>query len=183
MSHNREDYGVIKIMVTGHRPDKLGGYNENPISTAVQKTMIYFLNMLKNKHNKIWCISGMALGTDQWFAQHAVDLGIPFTAAVPFDGQEKKWPQESQNKYKILIEHAREQVIVSPGEYAGWKMSQRNKWMIDNSDIAIVVYDPGSKVGGTYNAWKTIQKKKLPTIWIKPSIQPVIELIRTQGIL
>ena len=37
-------------------------------------------------------ISGMALGWDQAVARATADLGIPWVAAITFEGQESKWP-------------------------------------------------------------------------------------------
>jgi uncharacterized phage-like protein YoqJ len=70
----------------------------------------------------------MALGVDQDFAEICIQLGIPFTAAVPHLGQEVLWPEESQNKYRGLLGQAAQIVIVSPGGYAAWKLQKRNEY-------------------------------------------------------
>jgi uncharacterized phage-like protein YoqJ len=90
--------------ITGHRPPGLGcGYDiPNPVYDKIYKA-------LKDKFNELSpekIISGMALGTDQWAACAAIELGIPFIAAVPFDGQDSKWPNESRKKFKFLLDSA-----------------------------------------------------------------------------
>lgn len=72
-------------------------------------------------------------------------------AAVPFIGQELKWPQVSQDRYKLLLAKARETVIVSPGGYAAWKMQKRNEFMVDHANLLVAVWD-GSP-GGTKNCY------------------------------
>ena len=138
------------IAFSGHRPDKLPnketGYNiPNPTYIHVCKQIDKALRELKPEK----VISGMALGVDQWGAMIAYKLGIPFLAAIPFENQECKWPEKSQESYRLLRKLASEEVIVSPGGYSANKMQVRNKWMVDHCDKLIAVWD-GSQ-GGTGN--------------------------------
>lgn len=132
------------ISGTGHRPDKLGGYSD----VAFNKLVIVAEKYLsENKPDKV--ISGMALGWDQALAQACINLEIPFVAAIPFKNQECKWPKESQIKYKTILAAASECVTVCEGEYAAWKMQVRNKYMVDNSDLVLAMFDGTD--GGTAN--------------------------------
>lgn len=92
----------------------------------------------------------MALGIDTIVAEVAVELNIPFVAAIPFVGQEKIWKQYQKDKYNSLLSKATEKVIVSSGGYAAYKMQVRNEWMVKNSDLLIAVYND-KKSGGTFN--------------------------------
>lgn len=151
------------ISFTGHRPNKLGGFNiPNPTYDFVVKSIRDLLIDLKPEK----AISGMALGVDQWAAEICLELGIPLTAAVPFVGQEKIWPVSSVVKFNEILDKATEKVIVSPGGYAAWKMQVRNQWMVDNSDKVIAVFD-GSK-GGTGNCVEYIKKVGKPLIIVDP---------------
>lgn len=134
------------VAFTGHRPDKLGGWDPlHPIVGRVKYVIRHALIELWPKH----VISGMALGVDQWAAQEAVDLGIPFVAALPCDNPETPWPLPSQERYRALLAKAAEVVVVRPGPYHSWKMDRRNEWMVDNCDLLLAVWD-GSR-GGTAN--------------------------------
>ncbi len=134
------------VAFTGHRPDKLGGWDPlHPVVESVKKSIRDFLAANWPTH----VISGMAQGVDQWAAQIAVDFGIPFIAALPCDNPETPWPLPSQQRYRELVAKARQIVVVSPGPYKPWKMDRRNEWMVDNCDRLAAVHD-GSK-GGTYN--------------------------------
>lgn len=134
------------VAFTGHRPDKLGGYKlPNPTYSYVCQRIEQALLELKPDT----VISGMALGVDQWAANIAHKLGIPFIAAVPFIGQEKMWPAASQSIYNKLIKLASEVVIVSPGGYSAAKMQFRNEWMVDRSNQVIAIWDGTN--GGTGN--------------------------------
>jgi uncharacterized phage-like protein YoqJ len=135
------------IAFTGHRPQKIGGFKlPNPTYIHICQQIDKVLRELKP--NKV--ISGGALGIDQWSAVIAHKLGIPYLLAIPFEGQECKWPETSQKTYRLIRKLASEEVIVSPGGYSVQKMMTRNEWMVDHCDKLIAVYD-GDTTGGTFN--------------------------------
>lgn len=152
------------VAFTGHRPNKLGGYNlPNPIYIKVCQQIDATLRELKPE--KI--ISGMALGIDQWAANIACKLNIPFIAAIPFANQDRVWIEESKRAYHALLNKAVEQVIVCEGGYSAYKMQIRNEWMVDRCDKLIAVWD-GTE-GGTGNCVKYAQSKNKDIIYINPN--------------
>lgn len=132
--------------ITGHRPDKLGGWD--PIHPVVLRVRKGLRDALATRWPD-YAISGMALGTDTWFAETCVELGIPFVAALPCDDMERTWPMPSQQRHRALLAKAKEIVVVSPGPYKPWKMQRRNEWVVDHCTVLMKVFD-GSP-GGTYN--------------------------------
>jgi uncharacterized phage-like protein YoqJ len=126
--------------VTGHRPDKLYGKIE-----AVEVAVAVKLAELKPSLVRI----GMAVGTDMIAAAKCIGLGIPFTAVIPFAGQEKKWPERVQQEYKRLLSYAADVVVVSRGDYSFEKMHKRNRWIVDHSSKLLSVWN--GTLGGTYN--------------------------------
>lgn len=132
---------------TGHRPDKLGGYQMNSsIVDSIRVRIMEELIRYRPRH----IISGMALGIDQLVARMALNIGIPFTAAIPFNGQEKNWPLQAQREYASLIACAHQVVNVSGKDYYKPEfMQQRNKWMVDNCHRLIGVWN--DTPGGTAN--------------------------------
>ncbi len=139
------------VAFTGHRPVKLGGYGPSLIQNRVRAAIADELVRIKPSS----AISGMALGVDQWAAEICIDLGIPFVAAVPFVGQESKWPEESQRHYQLLLQRAYNIHVVSPGPYSPWKMQARNEWMVRSCNTLVAVWD-GSE-GGTANCVRFAQ--------------------------
>jgi uncharacterized phage-like protein YoqJ len=153
------------VAFTGHRPDKLGGYKlPNPTYLHVCQQIDKTLREIKPEK----VISGMALGVDQWAANIAIKLGIPFIAAVPFVGQEKAWPLPSQKIFNKLLEKAAEVVIVSEGGYNAAKMQVRNEWMVDRADKVIAIWD--GTPGGTGNCVQYAQKIGKEIIRINPRL-------------
>ena len=143
---------------TGHRPDKLGGYSADTTQTLID---------LASKHldgvDKV--ISGMALGWDIALAIAAIQKGIPVIAAIPFFGQERLWPEESQNIYNNVLDLCHEHVIVCEGGYAPWKMLERNKWMVDHSDMVLALWN--GTAGGTRHcvAYANKKGKVVHNVW------------------
>jgi uncharacterized phage-like protein YoqJ len=145
---------------TGHRPNKLGGYGED-VYQRLKFMARFYLRDTKPKE----VISGMALGWDQAWADAAVAEGIPFIAAVPFEGQENIWPEESKARYRELLGKASSKIVVCPGGYAAWKMQRRNEWMVNICTKLVALWDGTS--GGTGNCIKYAEsvKKPIDNLW------------------
>lgn len=139
---------------TGHRPDKLGGYGVESRLIAIAQDWI-----VKAKPEKV--IIGMALGWDQAVGKACLAWGIPYIAAVPFIGQANKWPAESQMTYWRLLDKASSIVTISDGPYSAKAMQQRNRWMVDNSQSIVALWN-GCITGGTANCIKYAMKKRRP---------------------
>lgn len=145
------------IAGTGHRPDKLGGYGHKPLVHLVNLAEDW---LEENKPEKV--ISGMALGWDYALACAAFNLDIPIIAAVPFKGQESRWPDESQRNYRALLKECEQVVYVCEDGYAVWKMQKRNEWMVDNCDVVLAMWN-GSP-GGTANCVRYAEKAGKPIV-------------------
>jgi len=164
----RGDMAKHKVMITGHRPHKLGGYGENPTRSKIEKRLKKLLKKLKKNHTKkLVVISGMALGVDQWWASIALDLEIDVDAYIPFKGQESRWPERAQKHYRDLLKRCRKVKVSCTGGYAGWKMQRRNEDMVAAADACVAVWD-GSK-SGTGNCVAHIHTKGKPLKIINPN--------------
>lgn len=142
---------------TGHRPPKLGGY-----SPGVRGALYRMARQWLEAEQPGCVISGMALGWDQALAQASYDVGIPWHAYIPFEGQEKAWPETSQATYHELLRHAARKVYTSAPGYAAWKMQRRNEAMVDACTHVLALWD-GSE-GGTHNCVKYAELKGKPII-------------------
>lgn len=155
---------------TGHRPDKLGGYDlKNPITAKLREKLSEVIEQLIVEKGIVRFITGGALGTDQIAFKRVHDLkqkypNIQNIIAVPFEQQSQAWPEKSQLLYKNKILPLADEVVyvdtlpdyafssVENGVYHPAKMQLRNRYMVDNSGIVVAVYD-GTK-GGTGNCVK-----------------------------
>ena len=140
--------------VTGHRPEKLGGHDNIVVHGQIR---LWFQATIKEL-GPTGCISGMALGADQLFAEACILEGVPFVAAVPAIWQSDRWPREARVKYISLLEKARDVVVVSPPDVPfHTAMQLRNEFVVDGSDAMCAVWD-GSP-GGTANTMKYLERE------------------------
>lgn len=145
---------------TGHRPDKLGGYNEQ---TFIRLVRLAKAVLTQGKPADV--ISGMAQGWDMAVAFAAIQLGIPVTAAIPFEGQHLMWPEHAQGQWHAIKAKCTNVQLISRGGFAGWKMQKRNEWMVDHGHHLVALWD--GSTGGTANCMKY-------TNTLRPEIRPVI---------
>lgn len=156
------------IAFTGHRPQKLGGFNDATNMRSVIRTEIMKVVDTVCPRTDMAFISGMALGVDTWAAELAIQNNILFYAYVPFIGQEKAWPTASQTYYHCLLSKAHKTIIVTDGTYAAWKMQRRNEAMVNDCNVLIAVWD--GSFGGTYNCIKYAQMVHKRIIIINPTL-------------
>ena len=135
------------IAVTGHRPDKLGGYQDDTGHRSIRRHMKAWLEGAPD--GPLTLISGGALGVDQFWMEVGLFLKLPVIAALPFEGYDNKWPLASRVKYGKLLDLCEEVVYVSEPGYSAAKLQTRNEWMVDKA-TSLVGYWNGSQ-GGTKN--------------------------------
>jgi len=162
----------MRVMVTAHRPPKIGGYQTpNTTEQWVRANLRATLAGLLERHPDLTAVTGMALGGDQIFAEVCIELGIPFTAAVPFAAQPSRWPDATKALYHRLLKKAAKVVIVDEiasyhSDTFGGKMALRNKWGLDHSDLLVAIWD--GTPGGTANTVKMARKRGRKILRIDP---------------
>ena len=153
---------VLKVLsATGHRPEKLYGYNINQES--------YYKLSLKMRsfiltHDYDHFISGMALGLDTIYALTVLRLKKDFPeknyileCAIPCLNHSIKWNTGDQYRYKNILEDSDIVTYVSEEPYNNYCMQKRNEYMVDHSLAVIALWD-GSR-GGTKNCIDYANKK------------------------
>lgn len=151
---------MTTVAVTGHRPDKLGGYTSQ---------VEYLLNkfaweqLVRLKPDKV--ITGMALGWDQAIGWAAYRCKIPFIACVPFPDQHKVWRPQQQVMYHTLLRYAEQIIVVCPNPYSPRKMHKRNVAMVELCDNVLALWD--GSMGGTHDCleWCKTVDKPYENVW------------------
>lgn len=139
--------------ITGHRPKSLPwGYDENKLAC------INFKHYLKKIFEQTifkgykFFLTGMAEGFDMIGTEILIELRkiyeIQIIAVIPCLGQEKKWKNYQQIKYQKIINSC-DDVIILSNEYYDSCMNDRNKFMIENSNLCIACWN--GKPSGTGN--------------------------------
>lgn len=152
------------VAFTGHRPDKLGGYNNNsPLNKKIRHAIHDKLIELKPE----LVITGGALGVDTFAAVECHSLAIPYWVVSPCQNHGSNWPKVSQTIYRIICENAARHIQFDK-PYSPKAMQERNEFMVDHCDILIAVWD-GSP-GGTANCVAYAKSPEEPKhiIYINP---------------
>lgn len=162
--------GKIIVAVTGHRPNKLWGYDYfHPCYLKLQQVFIDRLK--KDGCTDAW--TGMALGVDMVFA-HAVlqfkyeGYPIKLHCAIPCIDHPSAWPAESIKHYNEILSLADEVVLVTNAPYAPRLMQRRNEYMVNRADRIYAVWN-GDRTGGTYNCYKYAESRRKSIVRITPN--------------
>lgn len=156
----------MRIAITGHRPNKLD--NDYNFDKSLSKIIIRELQKLIDTHRPTEIISGMALGIDTIWAILALKNGIKLTAALPCLQQESKWSESSRKLYhRIINDPLCTKHYVSEEIFTPYCMQERNKWMVDNCDLLIAVWD--GTPGGTSHCFKYATKEGRDIVLIDPN--------------
>lgn len=161
----------MKIAVTGHRPDKLGGYATCDKHVAIQRHMSELVTNLHASHSDLELLSGGAQGIDKWWIETGLSLNIPVHAILPFKGHDKKWPRASREELRLLLDRCqsvRYHFDPPPSDYSGVveAMHGRNAELVKECDV-LIAYWNGSH-GGTAQTVSTASLQKKTTYIFNP---------------
>lgn len=164
-----EDTQERIIGVTGHRPEKLYGYDLTEPRWIKLKELFKKV-LLKEKATA--GVTGMALGTDQVFAMSVLELkeqgyDIKLVTMLPFKEYSCKWPMESQILFKNILDKAdRINYVCSSPLNVGYSLQKRNEALVDvASKLVCVWYGSPS---GTKNCIEYADSKGVGLIPINP---------------
>ncbi len=164
-----EDAQTGIIGVTGHRPEKLYGYDLTEPRWVKLKELFKKV-LLKEKATA--GVTGMALGTDQVFAMSVLELkeqgyDIKLVTILPFKEYSFKWPMESQILFKNILDKAdRINYVCSSLQNVGYSLQKRNEALVDVASKLVCVWD-GSP-SGTKNCIEYADSKMVGLIPINP---------------
>ncbi len=157
---------------TGHRVAKLPWKDDEnaPACLALKLTLRDALFAVYEAGYRHF-LCGMANGADTYFGEAVVALreerpDVTLEAAIPFDGQERTWPVQTQLRYHRLAGEC-DRLTVLRSEYTPTCMMDRNRYMVERSGLLIAVYD--GRPGGTrstieYAARQGLEILEIPVI-------------------
>ena len=164
--------GNLTCCFTGHRPQALPfGFDEQDRRCIRMRFLLWnLLNKLITEKNVKHFISGMAMGVDQICAEVVLELKarhpeITLECAFPCETQAIKWSDSQRERYyRIASECVKETMLQH--HYTNDCMQNRNKYMVDNSDIVIAVWN--GKPSGTGSTVRYAHEKGKTIIVIDP---------------
>lgn len=143
------------VCFTGHRPEKLPGYNDPDSGIlGMIKSMLFYRIYSAAQAGYEYFISGVARGVDLWAAESVLEIkkkfpDIKLICAKPFAEHGNSFKSKDLWAYNNIIERADEVVCVSD-KYSSSCYKARNYYMVDHSSCLIgVVSDYKSGTGQT----------------------------------
>jgi uncharacterized phage-like protein YoqJ len=112
----------------------------------------------------------MARGSDTYFCEAVLILrekyaGITVEAAIPYENQASGWREDERDRYRCLVGQCDHVTYVSR-EYSRNCMLKRNRYMVDNASVLLIVYD--GMPGGTGSTLKYAKRRGLEIVEIEP---------------
>lgn len=174
----------IVIALTGHRPNKLAGYNMNdPFYARLQKQLEGIIKKYLDEYDFVECRSGLALGADTVWSKAILKMRnaypdrVRFHADIPMKEQPSVWFNQADIDYwHYQYEQADSKTIYgalsdypeSQRRYAAIQLlEKRNQGMLAPADVVIAIFN-GDKKGGTANAVRFARQNNKELIIIKP---------------
>lgn len=125
---------TMVVGITGHRPLALNGKIDEYI-----KDQIYNAFIELTPHGMV---TGLSLGIEQWGAEIALKLGIPYIVVIPFEGQDKIWNDKCRDHYYSLLDNAVKVINVSnSNEPNPSYLIMKNNWIVNNCNTLIAVFN------------------------------------------
>lgn len=168
---------IKKCTFTGHRPQNLPfGFNEaDERCIALKQTLRNEIVKQIEENGVTHFITGMAIGVDMYAAEIVLGLkssydGIILESAIPCETQAAKWTEEQRDRYfDIASQCDKETLIQRP--YTPDCMNKRNRYMVDQADHIIAVWD--GRPSGTEKTARYAQRQGKPVTVINPKLLTV----------
>ena len=164
-----DDLTTRRIAIVGHRPPELGGYDENPVSTLVRRQLTEILRAKAQMFETVRVLSGLQLGAETLAVEAAIEAGVEFVAVLAFPDPAARWPKASQARFDELLDQAADVVVVDTklpktAAEAGKAFGKRDRWLQDNADEAVVVFD--GKHSGVGSQARSFERALGDDVWI-----------------
>lgn len=153
----RRCYPVVAI--TGHRPGSLSTEQRQ----YMQEGLEFIASGLVGYYGAERFLTGLALGADMIWAELALKYGIEYDAYIPFEGQEDRWSQADQKRYKELRSSASSEKVFGQ-QFSNKLYHARNDTLIRDSDLLVAVWRPSVQKGGTFSTVQKSLKRNHPTL-------------------
>lgn len=170
---------------TGYRPHRFDFSPDGLRPEQVQAALGGLIRRLYAEGYRTF-ISGMSAGVDLWAAAEVLSLretnpAVELVAAVPFAGQESRWPIPLQREYRRILDACQRVEYLfrekEAAEDASACYRQRNRWMVDRADtvIAVCEVDVADSRTGTAATVRYARRLQKRLFYIDPRTLAVTE--------
>lgn len=157
---------------TGHRPESLrwiAAENSERVDRLKKVLSQVIDTAIADGYTNFYC--GMARGIDTFAAEIIIEKAkanpnICLHAALPCPEQQLNWTENEKKRFSNILENAKTKTIISP-IYTDTCMLSRNRFMVDNSERVIAVWN-GFFRGGTAYTVRYAKKENKEIHLIRP---------------
>lgn len=155
----------IACAFTGHRPERFSFGYDNEDEKCIRLKLIMANEIAKLIEKGVFLFyTGMAQGVDQYGAEIILDMKrqyphIQLIAVLPCETQANKWPPAQRERYFNILAVCND-VITLRAHYTPKCMLERNRYMVDQAEYLLAVYDGGNEGGTAYTVHYARKKQR-----------------------
>jgi ribonuclease HI len=158
-----------KLVVLGHRPPELGGYDENPTAADVRRRLAEILEAKREVDDDLVVLTGLRLGAEMLGAEAARLANVPYVAVLPYPEPDSMWPPAARRRFEDLLEEAADTVLLQkkvPDSKArsGEAMRRRDAFLARNASEAVLVWDEEDELLG--RLFKALEDHLGDDVWV-----------------
>ncbi|MDO4912248.1 MAG: DUF1273 domain-containing protein [Lactobacillus sp.] len=147
-----------RIWISGYRNFELNTFgNKDPKIKVIKYALQSYL-----KNNPVdWVLTGPNLGTEQWASEVALNLDVNLAIISPYQEFASRWNEANQAHLQELIVACDFDLTISNEKYQNpGQLIQYQKFMLEHTDEALLLYDPEheGKPKYSYQAIQQYQK-------------------------
>jgi ribonuclease HI len=134
------------LLVLGHGPDRLGGWDPNPVADATRQHLADIFTGFQAIHPDLVVLTGLRPGAELLAAEAAIRADVPYAAVVAFPGMDRNLSTASRARFADLVTRAATQVAFekkAPTTDDDFRkaMRRRDAWLVHAADQAVLVWD------------------------------------------
>lgn len=136
-----------RIIITGYKPHELGIFDEKHLGIPIIKKALEDRLRALLDEGLQWVIISGQQGVETWAAEVVLALkaefpDLQYAVITPFLEQEKNWKDHKKEKYQMIVAGADFETSVTKKPYeAPWQFTEKDKFIIQNTDGILLVYD------------------------------------------
>jgi ribA/ribD-fused uncharacterized protein len=166
----------VRVAATGHRPGGIGPglpqEERDELRAWVRHQLDRIASKLVGEHGMEVAISGLAMGSDLWWADAAHKAGARVWGYMPFPEQDQRYPQMWKKHRADVIGYA-EHVQHLGQTFHNALYHGRDRLMVRDADALVAVIDPTRQEGGTVATYRHAKACGIPVIRVNVHAQDV----------